>query len=190
MAVEFKLDWDKALATITYLASRNLPDLGKGKLCKLVLLADKYHLVRFGRPITGDLYYAIENGPIPSAILERLDALEDGRDAQLGALLALDRKYCYPRLSARDVAGSENLSESDKQALDHTIDQFGKMTWLELRAITHEMPAYKKAWELRGHANRALIAYEDLFEEDDDAIAGVLEEMLETDIVNKVFQSL
>jgi uncharacterized phage-associated protein len=186
MAVEFKLDWDKAVAAVTYLASRNVPELTKGKLCKLVFLADKYHLVRYGRLITGDSYFAVENGPIPSVTLDKLNDVEQERGERLATLIALDRKFSYPRLSAKETYGIENLSDSDVMALNYVIEKFGKMNWLELRALTHELPAYKKAWEHRGDAKRVPMVFEDFFEEDEDAIAGTFEEMLESDALGKL----
>ena len=46
MAVEFQFDSDKAIAAINYLASRGVKRLDKYKLSKLIVLADKAHLVR------------------------------------------------------------------------------------------------------------------------------------------------
>src|SRR4051812_34811550 len=66
MPVEFKLDMEKVIATTLFLAGKNLPELTEGKLLKLMFLADKYHLVRYGRPITGDRYEAMNHGPVPS----------------------------------------------------------------------------------------------------------------------------
>ena len=59
MAVQFKLDWEKSLAALVYLASKELPEFDKYKACKLIFLADKYHLVQYARPITGDFYFAV-----------------------------------------------------------------------------------------------------------------------------------
>ena len=188
MAVKFELDWNKALAAITYIASRDVPELSKGKMCKLVFLTDKYHLVRFGRPVTGDCYYAIPNGPIPSAILKRLDALEEReKDNGLTGVLELDRAYQYPRISAEHPVEMDNLSESDVSALERTLRLFGKMGFAELSAITHAMPAYSKAWERRGGAKSFPMVFEDFFEEDDEAVVGVLEEVIENDLLIKVF---
>ena len=51
MAVEFNIDFDKVIAATTYIASQSpkLPELTMGKMCKLIFLADKHHLVRYGR---------------------------------------------------------------------------------------------------------------------------------------------
>jgi uncharacterized phage-associated protein len=187
MSVQFKMDWEKTLAAITYLAARNLPELSKGKLCKLLFLADKYHLVRFGRPITGDFYWAVDHGPIPSVVKDRLDRLEQNADEELATVLSVDRNSTYPHFYAKNAFGTENLSESDFMALDRAIAQFGNFTFTELRRLTHAMPAYERAWEQRPEdAKRAPMSFEDFFEEDKDAVTGAREEMLENHIIEKL----
>src|SRR5437899_12988053 len=76
MAVAFTFDVEKASAALLYLASRDLPAFDKGKACKLLFLADKLHLVRYGRPITGDHYWALEHGPVPSTVLNLINDVE------------------------------------------------------------------------------------------------------------------
>jgi uncharacterized phage-associated protein len=73
MTVEFQFDFDRTLAAILYLASKDLPELTKSKICKLLFLSDKLHLVKYGRVITGDRYCAIPHGPIPSRTLNLLN---------------------------------------------------------------------------------------------------------------------
>src|SRR5207237_2158416 len=74
----FQFKEDKAISAIVFVAAHGISDLTKGKLAKLLFLADKQHLVRHGRPITGDWYAALPHGPIPSNIDNLLDALEAG----------------------------------------------------------------------------------------------------------------
>ena len=45
----------------------------KIKIIKLIYLADKYHLVRYGRTITNDDYYAMEYGPVGSTVKDVLE---------------------------------------------------------------------------------------------------------------------
>jgi uncharacterized phage-associated protein len=189
MSVKFQYDSGKGLAVMGYLASQSIPELSKYKICKLIFLADKYHLVRYGRPITGDCYFALEHGPIPSAILERLEALESGTDKELMHYFDLNRNYTYPRLSAKDKFDLSALSDSDVDALRRTVGLFGQKSFLELRSITHEMPAYKKAWDHRGEKKRAKMDFEDFFEEDQEAISGAFEDMMENDSLSKHFVS-
>jgi uncharacterized phage-associated protein len=66
MAVQFEFDYEKAVAASVYIASQNLSALTMGKLFKLLYFSDKDHLVRHGRPMTGDYYAAMKDGPVPS----------------------------------------------------------------------------------------------------------------------------
>lgn len=184
MAVSFTFDPDKAVAVISLLASRGLPELTKGKACKLVFLADHLHLVRYGRPITGDWFTAMDHGPVPSNTLDLLDALEQGlptSDAALALIqhLSLDRSYQYPRLAAPGPIQLDSLSRSDIKALDEVIVKYGQMSFNQLRALTHEYEAYKTAWNRRTGPSSAM-TFEEFFDGYEvEAIAGVREEMLE-----------
>jgi uncharacterized phage-associated protein len=185
MAVGFTFDREKAAAAIVYLASQHIPDLSKGKICKLIFLADKHHLVRFGRPVTGDRICAMKDGPVPSNILNMLNqVLENPGDASVGMLsrnVSIDRKYVHPHFQAEDFGLGEFLSESDIESLRSTVERFGTKTFSELRSMTHDMTAYKNAWDDENRVNNAPeMAFEDLFEDDDDAIEGAKEEMIET----------
>jgi uncharacterized phage-associated protein len=186
--VTFAYDFDKALAALVYLASNPeaVPALDKYKAGKLLFLADKYHLVRYGRPILGDFYRALDYGPIPQRTMDALHALVDDsrrrtpETERLAKSLAVDHRFQYPRFAAAVTPNLEALSVSELRALDHVVTDFGKKTFDELKALTHEMPAYRKARARVLGVHVVDMRYEDFFEEDPDAIAGALAEMLET----------
>jgi uncharacterized phage-associated protein len=192
MPTGFDFQFDKAKAALLYLADGNLPEFTKGKACKLLFLTDKLHLVRYGRPTTGDSYSAMEHGPIPSRTLSLLDEIE-GTPASpeaidLSMVFVLDRKFKYPRLRAVQRPDLTALSESDVEALNQIIRQFGSRSFKELRSITHETPAYEKAWSLRRNDKKANpMSFEDFFEEDEEAIVGMFEEMLENCRLREAF---
>jgi hypothetical protein len=191
MAVRFTFDPEKAVEAIVYLSSLQLPGLSKYKLSKLLVLADKHHLVRFGRTITGDRICAIEHGPIPSASLDLLNAVLSGENlASEGQALAekvtVDRRFRHPRFAAAGDFEAHALSESDLESLLAIANEHGRKSFDELKVLTHEMVAYKRAWENRTN-NAPVIAFEDFFEEDEEALVGVYEEMIETDAMRKVF---
>jgi uncharacterized phage-associated protein len=190
MPVGFNIDWEKSLAALVYLASKNLPELDKYKACKLIFLSDKYHLVRFGRPITGDTYFAVPYGPIPSQLLDRINALERNADPELQRLLEQDTRYTNPHFHSRAEANFSALSQSDIIALDRMAELFGQKNFSELKSITHSMPAYSKPWESRPEGSkRALMSFEDFFEEDGEAVQGAFEEMLEQYCLETSFPS-
>ena len=193
MPVEFPFDFERTQAAITYLASKDLPELTKYKICKLLFLADKYHLVRYGRVITGDRYCAIPHGPVPSRILNLLNAViaQNDLDPQavaLATVLELDRQYENPRFKAIGAFDAAKLSQSDIMALDTVVAEYGKMWFGKLKAITHSMYAYKNAWNERLEgANKADMDFESFFEEDSDAVVGARDSMLEDDFLRKTF---
>jgi hypothetical protein len=120
-------------------------------------------------------------------VKDRLDRLEQNADEELATLLNVDRSSIYPHFYAKYVFGPENLSKSDFMALDRAIAQFGNLTFTQLRRLTHDMPAYEKAWEQRPEdAKRAPMSFEDFFEKDNDAVTGAREEMLENYIIEKL----
>ena len=196
MDVRFSYDFEKALAAIVYIASSGIEDLTKYKICKLLFLADKYHLVRYGRPITGDRICAMEYGPVPSQTLNILnDAIteshQDPRADLLTEKLHIDRVYHNPHLSSQ-LAGfdlEEHLSSSDLSALQYTVHQHGRKSFEELKAVTHEMFAYRKAWAERVNSAPTM-RYEDLFVDDGDALEGALEEMLENSALRSTFGAI
>lgn len=188
-AIEFQFNLEKTREAVTYLAMGSTGGFDIYKACKLLFLADKYHLVRYGRTITGDAYFALPHGPAPTRTLGLLNMLiEDPTSAPaLSCALNVDRSYQHPRFLAAQPPDLETLSKSDLEALDETLKRFGSKTFSELKALTHEMVAYQKAWERRGRKKSVPMNFEDFFEEDSDAMAGVLEEAIEDSNLRKAF---
>jgi len=187
--IQFQLDPEKTREALAYLASKSHGGLDKYKLCKLLFLADKYHLVRYGRTISGDRYFAMDHGPAPNRVLGQLDMLigEPENIPALSSLLSVDHSFRYPRISLAGQTSFENLSESDIEALDAILARHGTKDFSELRALTHEMVAYRRAWDKRTKGSASMV-FEDFFEEDADAVAGVLEEAIEDANLRKACQ--
>lgn len=184
MPVRFTLDFEKVLAAISYFGAQDLPELTKGKLCKLIFLADRAHVLRYSRPITGDVMTAMQHGPVPSYTKNVLDRFESGiadsETASLGQYFKLDRNYQYPRYAFVSMADLSSLSKSDLKVLKDVVRDYGEKTFTELRALTHEFSAWKAAWDTRTTGSNTML-YENLFAEEDasDAISGAMEEMIE-----------
>ena len=58
----------------------------KMKALKLVYIADRYHLRKYGRLITNDTYFAMNYGPVPSGTKDIAEASE----------VFLDRSLYFP----------------------------------------------------------------------------------------------
>ena len=70
-------------------------------------------------------------------------------------------------------------------ALDHIVKNFGDKGFGELKAITHNIYAYRVT---RENNPNGTMRYEDFFSEDPDAIDGALDELLENDTIRQGFE--
>ncbi|MGR3179465.1 MAG: Panacea domain-containing protein [Candidatus Anammoxibacter sp.] len=154
----------------------------KLKLVKLIYLADKYHLIRYGRTITNDKYYAMKDGPAGTTVKDVLGLEQDylsvtGYDYAL-RLLKIDGK----KLKALDVEiDFEMLSETDIEALDFIIDKFSHMSATALRNYTHRYPEWNQHESQFKNANtkREELDTEELLSQLEDDPLGMPEDHVE-----------
>lgn len=147
--ITFKPKPDKLVETMLYLSLKEM-ELDQYKMVKLLYLADREHLRRFGRPITFDKYVAMPFGPVASAAFDLLK----GRQA-LGvdpSKLPFDRRshdniviIDHPQ---RDIDRSV-FSKSDLMVLDQIAEKYGDMSFDQLYKLTHDHFAYDRAWKSR-----------------------------------------
>jgi len=191
MSVQFEFDYEKTVAAALYIVSKNLPELTMAKLFKLLYLADKDHLVRYGRPITGDSYVAMKDGPVPSNLYDLFKEMRGKPHSPAALLLAKNIRdeesiFQYPSLIAHGTIDPTQLSISDIAALDRILFQFGQLTFLHLRSLTHETPAWENA-RVDRKTESPPMKFEDFFEDDPNAIVGAKEEMLENFVLKMAF---
>lgn len=68
MNTGFHFAYKKAAQTLNYFAIKNGGEIDKLHALKLVFFADRYHLRKYGRPITNDQYWAMRFGPVASGV--------------------------------------------------------------------------------------------------------------------------
>ncbi len=155
-AINFKYDVEKFVNAVTYFASKELPGLDKLKISKLLYFADKIHLQKYGRPITGDDYGAWPYGPVPTAsygiLGEAINNQADyfGReDADVELFLEyLDIKKSnrtYPLFKAKKEPYLEVFSESELETLEEVVSLYGALSGPQLIDKTHMEKAWLKA---------------------------------------------
>src|SRR4030066_2115183 len=71
-----EFDRTKAIEAILYLANK-IPNPGKYVICKLLYLADKCSLEKYGRFIFGETYCAMERGATPSNAYDLLKEVKE-----------------------------------------------------------------------------------------------------------------
>ena len=137
----FPFSHRKTTQVLNFFARQSGGEINKLKALKLVYFADRYHLRRYGRPITGDEYLAMPFGPLASGakdLAEMGDFLSDDERAYGAQFLAPVDRFSFR--SAAEVE-ARALSESDRTALAWVWEKFGQM---DIADYTHQYPEWKR----------------------------------------------
>ncbi|MBL7909903.1 MAG: SocA family protein [Bacteroidia bacterium] len=128
----------KSVQTLNYLASKSSDGLiNRLKLIKMLWLADKYHLLKYGRTILKDSYYALEHGPVPS---ETMDISKTQSSDYVNEFISNSR-LLVKSVKTPDIT---YFSQSDMEVLDLVWEKFGHLNHWNLRDLSHEYPEWKK----------------------------------------------
>ena len=74
--ISFEINAEKTLEAILYVAQKLGGKVNRYNLMKIFFEADKYHLNKYARPITGDIYIAMQYGTVPSSVKDFVDGDE------------------------------------------------------------------------------------------------------------------
>lgn len=169
----FSFSHRKATQALNFFAAKAGGKINKMKALKLVYFADRYHLRRYGRPVVGDEYLAMNYGPVASGtkdLAEMSDFL--GEEERSYA-----KRFIRPEGSAITYASVQDvdrkvLSESDREALEFAWNRFGQASEFDLSKLTHRYPDWKRheAALASKTVSRAPMNYRDFLE---DPPAGV-----------------
>jgi uncharacterized phage-associated protein len=169
--IEFNFNAKKALEVILWLATKK-PNIGYHALLKTLFFAEEYHLNHYGRPIVGDVYLAMEYGPVASTTYDILK-----QEALAIELLDDDLPFenVNKKITPLRQPDLRQLSPSDIEALEYAVSQYGDYDFKSLTDISHQHPAWKKAKEHNEHNPR--MDYKDFFSDSDDEI---IQDLMET----------
>jgi uncharacterized phage-associated protein len=182
--LQFTFNRSKFIQALVFFSKNGVTDLTKLKVAKLLYFADKEHLLRFGRPIIGDTYYALNLGPLPS---QADDFLDDAEAAHLAGPSSPEQEEFFryldvvsdywPRFVARGEEDYRVFSKSDLSVLSEVTGKYGRLHWKRLVDLSHQDPAYKRADEQRQKpSGRAPMPYEFFFEDANIAMLKLAEE--------------
>jgi uncharacterized phage-associated protein len=157
--IRFRYDQDKVMNALAFFSQNGVADLDQMKTSKLLFLADRAHLLRYGRTITGDTYVCMENGPVPSITRDLMNArfADDPDDVSMREYFDVRHSSTYPQLIARHEPDLDVFSDSDIEVLRETVEVYGKKTAWQLRELTHEFPEIGAALAARSAAKRNVI---------------------------------
>ncbi len=145
MKSQLSFDYEKATQAINYFAQR-FPSgkINVMKTLKLIWIADRYHIRRYGRTITGDSYFALERGPIASTVKDLMTnrSIVAAQEKEYAAsYIEPLGQYQVKSVGAIDI---NVFSDSDIEALKFAYDNFGQLDQWDLSRLSHEYPEWKK----------------------------------------------
>lgn len=133
-----KFNLQKAIEVLLYITNRVNNTYNA---LKVLYFADKSHLSKYGRLICGDVYIAMEHGPVPSNVYDivkqaRGDSFyEFDTEENIESLFEISNRYI---IKSRRKANYEYLSETDIECLDEAIKNYGHLNFNDLRAQSHD----------------------------------------------------
>ena len=154
LAIKFPFHEGKAIEALALIAELR-PGLSPLFVSKMLFFAEKWHLNRYGRPIIGDTYIAMPQGPVPSVVKDYIDQRWDWVHKPEGfdEAISVQRQAGLLRLlPGQRPPNRSALSETDVECITEAVEFCKDKTADELSLLTHQEKAYLLA-EANGPMN-------------------------------------
>lgn len=133
----------KIIQVLTYIAYLQ-PNhrINSMKAYKLIWLADRYHLRQYGRTITGDAFFAMPHGVVPSDaknVVEHQSTHIPNDEKYRDKYIQRVNKYTYQAITSPDT---NVFSDSDQEVLDIILGTYGHLNQYDLEKLSHTFPEW------------------------------------------------
>ncbi len=148
----FKFQEDKTTAAIQLILRAFNRKVDFHKLFKILYFADQKHLASYGRPITGDRYIAMKDGPVPSIVYSIMKFLRGEGD-----FFTPNNEHFRSYFSVQDgfnvslldkEINRDLLSESERRSLKSAFLECRDLDFSTLREKSHD-----DAWDRADNNN-------------------------------------
>lgn len=124
---------DKFINSVLYFGKHTNPKVfGITKLLKLLFFADFRHYKKYGRPIIGDEYYHLPQGPVPTISYNLFNETVRGEDTELKKVTRIIPEkvidYDRERIEVLANPNTDIFSRSDLEILKEVADEFYNKT--------------------------------------------------------------
>ena len=148
--ISFKFNETKTTQIAAFFIKQHGDKLNYTKLIKLLYLADREALSRWQRPLTGDSYVSMHNGPVLSKTYELIEYKEDPNN----------KSYWYRFISKQsyDVGlikepSSDELSKREVALIEKIHEAYKNKDWRQMIDICHKVCP---EWKDPGYTSRPL----------------------------------
>jgi len=111
------------------------------KLIKLLYLLDREALTRWGRPITYDWYYSMDNGPVLSFTLDRINSA--GEENTYWSDFIGEKRNHEVALRKNAEIPANQLSPAEEALIREVFEKYGRMGRWDLVKLTHSLPEWE-----------------------------------------------
>ena len=146
----------KALSAILYVAQELIDKTPEKradlyKLQKVLYFADKNHIAKYGRSITGDFYVAMKDGPVPSKTYDMLKHVRGNGNycSSPDFITSLNMSMSFEEnitIIPHKPPNIDDLSISDIEAIDAAINLLKMLNFGQIKKLSHDS-AYNDADE-------------------------------------------
>jgi len=137
-SIQMKFNELKAVHAVLYITEK-LKRKDFHKIFKILYFSDREHLNVYGRTITGDVYIAMTDGPVPSKLYDIFKSVrgdsyykDDGTFSQYFSVVSWDL------IEAKAKADINELSKTDLICIDNSLKTYSDMSWDEIREKSHD----------------------------------------------------
>ncbi|MEK7586867.1 MAG: Panacea domain-containing protein [Patescibacteria group bacterium] len=167
-----KPDYKKITQVLNYIAEKEGGQVNYMKALKLLYLADRLHLRKYGRLITDDKLVAMKMGTLGS---QARDIVQGNINLPHNVYEYVEKKLTRGQgkfIIGSNYSGKESLSETDLECIDKVISVLGNMPEFDLVELTHNLPEWKRhAFAIKKGEKRVVkLKPLDLFESTDDPV--------------------
>lgn len=163
MKIRYRANPRKLLEALVWV-TENCPKSYYHFILKTLFYADKFHLQKYGRPVTGDVYIKMPYGPVPSLAYDMLKQNENLPAQVLDevqAALEVSKDGKYAAVSARRSPNFGVFSGTDLECLKDALNSCSPMGFEALTDLTHKERAWEEA-DMNQEMNFELFIDEDL----------------------------
>jgi uncharacterized phage-associated protein len=148
---KFRLNMERSVEAIDFIASQ-WPGVTQYYLSKILYFSDRDHLLDWGRPISGDSYFALEHGPVPSRIYNLLKpgSEEAGDWIELfGSRVETKIDGSKVLMFSRGANEFGALSSTDMGYLKDWTSRLRQLSFTAVEDLAHKELAWIEAWDRR-----------------------------------------
>lgn len=140
---------DKFINAILFFAKNTDPEkLGIKKLAKLLFFSDFLHFERYGRPIIGDEYYHLPQGPVPTTSYDLYKdtfkrKIKTGLEEYISINPIKVGIYTMEKINPLKECDENVFSDSDLEIMQEIAKRFYSETGTDLARMANAIPFVK-----------------------------------------------